>query len=237
MRGGIGRRLEAVAIFLAIFAVFFVAFAGVAPGEAGARASLRAYMTTGPNTWEMMGFNATGTAASFIVDHQGWNVSRTFGNVGIGDGSARALNMSSNVNDIGYTEKYFMAGDVSMAPWDPSRITDYSVSKENLPEETPRENTTKSVAGQEQKDIAGEGAVPKKEVAGNKTSEVSFGETARNMALNDPFHTILLGRPVGDVWYEHPHAISANMYARLIGVRVPGGSVANVGMRAIGYGF
>lgn len=206
MSGGVRRRLKAAAAYLLILALLLAALAAAA-GEASARASLLAYMTAGPNTWEMMGFNVTGTAAKFIVDHQGWNVSRTFGNVGIGDGSVRALNLTSNINDIDYTENNFMAGDVSMAPWDPGRIKDFSIAEENLPE------------------------------LNTSTANVSEARAGENMALNDPFHSILLGRPVGDLLYEHPHAITANMYSRLIGLRLPGGATVSIGMRAIGYGY
>ncbi len=215
MSGGVGRQLKAAAAFLIVFAFLLAAFAGLSADKAGARASQRAYMTAGPNTWEFMGFNATGTAAKFIVDHQGWNVSRTFGNVGIGDGSVRALNMSSNVNDINYTEKNFMAGDISSAPWDPARITDYSVSEENIPDRNA--STTNETL--------------------SKNTSKSSGKIGMSTTIGDPFHTMLLGRPVNDLLYEHPHAISANMYARLVGISMPGGRCANVGMRAIGYGY
>ncbi len=240
MRGGIGRRLKAIAVFFLIFAFLLVAFAGLAAGKAGARASLRAYLTAGPNTWEMMGFNQTGTAAKYIVDHQGWNVSRTFGNVGIGDGSPRALNLTSNVNDIGYTGNNFIAGDVSTAPWDPARIKDHSVAKENIPENVIATNNTNRTtpSGTEQNASAGDNdqklAFEKNDrTESEQQAAVGFGE----IALNDPYHTMLVGRPVGDILYEHPHAISANMYSRLVGLSMPGGAIANIGMRAIGYGY
>ncbi|HTX43818.1 MAG TPA: hypothetical protein VMC61_03755 [Methanocella sp.] len=217
----------------------------MAAGHASARASQKAYMTAGPNTWEFMGFNATGTVGKYIVDHQGWNVSRTFGNVGIGDGSVRALNLSSNMNDINYTEQNFMAGDVSTAPWDPTRITDFSTPEEGhcyfprgcFPHATGLKNIPEAGAGSKQENIVSDNetaTTSKGEQEANKTAEVSF---SGNMALRDPFHTMLLGRPVGDLLYEHPHAITANMYARLVGLRMPGGAIANIGMRAIGYGY
>jgi len=244
MSGGIGRQLKAAAMFLMIIALLLMAFTGLAAGKASARASQRAYMTAGPNTWEMMGFNVTGTAAKFVVDHLGWNVSKTFGNVGIGDGSVQALNMSSNINDINYTDKNFMAGDVTTAPWDPTRITDFSIPKESVPEynQTPSKNISEAGAKSEPEDIISDNITEstlgnKGEQEANISAEVSFGEISGKMALNDPFHSVLFGRPVGDLLYEHPHAISANMYSRLVGLRVPGGSYANVGMRAIGYGY
>jgi hypothetical protein len=243
MSGGIGRQLKAATVFLMIFAFLLMAFTGMTAGKAGARASQRAYMTVGPNTWEPMGFNATGTATRFIVDHMGWNVSRTFGNVGIGDGSVRALNMLSNINDINYTDKNFMAGDVTAAPWDPTRIKNFSMPEVNVSEyNKTSKNVSKAEANMEPKDIVSDNNVEStpenigKQEA-NNTTGISFGEIGGNIALNDPFHSILFGRPVGDLLYEHPHAISANMYSRLVGLRMPGGSYANVGMRAIGYGF
>jgi hypothetical protein len=244
MSGGIGRQLKAAAMFLMIFVFLLAAFTGTTAGKASARASQRAYMTTSPNSWEPEGFNVTGTAAKSVVDHMGWNVSRTFGNVGIGDGSVRAFNMSSNVNDINYTDKYFMAGDVTAAPWDPTRIKDFSMPEVNIPEYNnttlTSKNTSEAEANLEPKDIVSDNnaeSTSKGEQEANKTGEVSFGEIGGNIALNDPFHSILFGRPIGDLLYEHPHGISANMYSRLVGLRVPGGSYANVGMRAIGYGY
>jgi hypothetical protein len=234
MSGGVGRQLKAAAVFLFIFAFLLVALAGVAAGKASARASQRAYVTQSPNGWEPMGFNTTGTVEKFIVDHMGVNVSKAFGNVGIGDGSVRALNMSSNINDINYTDKNYMAGDISTAPWDPTRITDFSIPKEEQPEHD-HEHGNASAATKNVSEAAE--TISKGEQEANKTEEVSFGTIGGNIALNDPYHTILLGRPVGDLLYEHPHGILANMYARLVGLRVPGGSTANIGMRAIGYGY
>jgi hypothetical protein len=204
MKGWIEHRLRAAAMLLLILAIMATSFTGMVPMRAGARASLVAYLTASPNAWEPMGFNANG-AARFAVDHQGWNVSRTFGNVGIGDGSPRALNLSSNVNGVDYKDK-LMAGDVSARPWDPSMVRDFSTGESGASE------------GDGQETKAG----------------ASFGGTT---ALNDPYHSILLGRPSADLLYQHPHAVSANVYSRLVGLRMPGGAVANVGMRAIGYGY
>jgi hypothetical protein len=219
MYGGVGRQFKAAALLLVVSAFLLAMFIGTTADRASARASLRAYMTTGPNTWEPMGFNVTGTAARFVVDNMGWNVSKTFGNVGIGDGSVRALNTLSNKDDINYTNNNFIAGDVTTAPWDLTRIKKFSEPEVNI---TEYNNTTSASKGEQEE---------------NTTSKVSFGEISGNIALNDPFHSILVGRPVDDLLYEHPHAISANMYSRLVGLRMPGGAYANVGMRTIGYGF
>lgn len=234
MRCGIGRRLKAAAVFLLIFAFLIATFSGAAPARASARVSLVAYLTASPNAWEPMGFNATGTATKFVVDHQGWNVSRTFGNVGIGDGSPQALNLTSNVNDIDYKDK-FMAADISTTPWDPSHIKDFSVG------EAPEANASSSEpeTNADQKDIVSgnggeEGTGEGGEQGADTAGEVSIGRTP---ALSDPYHSILLGRPSADLLYQHPHAISANMYSRLVGLHIPGGSVANIGMRSIGYGY
>ncbi len=227
MSCGVGRQLKASAVFLIILAFLLAAFAGLASGKASARASLRAYMTAGPGTWELQGFNVTGTAAKFVVDQMGWNVTKTFGNVGIGNGSVRALNMLSNKDDINYTENNYMAGDVAAAPLDPTRIKGFSMPEVNIPEYNNTTTTSKNISEAE----------VNTEREANNSGQVSFGEIGGNMALNDPFHSILFGRPVDDLLYEHPHAISANMYSRLVGLRVPGGAYANVGMRAIGYGY
>lgn len=226
MSGGVGRQLKAAAVFLMIFAFLLAAFTGTTAGKASARASLRAYTTTSPNSWEPQGFNVTGTAAKSVVDYMGWNVSRTFGNVGIGDGSVRALNMSSNVNDINYTDKNYMAGDVTAAPWDPTRIKDFSMPKANeTANETYSDNYNNTTSGGTSKQEA------------SNASHVSFGNISGNIALRDPFHPILFGRPIDDLMYEHPHAIQSNVYSRLVGLRMPGGNCANVGMRALGYGY
>ena len=63
------------------------------------------------------------------------------------------------------------------------------------------------------------------------------GNIGRPMELNDPFHSVLLGRPVNDLMYEDPLTINGTMYFRLVGLRVPGGSIADVGMRSLGYGY
>jgi hypothetical protein len=217
MSGGVGRQLKAAAVFMIIFAFLLTSFAGTTAGRASARASLLAFTTTAPNNWALPGANTTGTVTKFVVDQLGWNATKTYGNVGIGDGSVRALNMASNKDDINYTEKNYMAGDVTAAPWDPARIINIS---------TPAANKTVSDEGDNDSGTA----------SGN-AGLVSFGDIGGNNALKDPFHSILFGRPVDDLMYEHPHAIQSNMYSRLVGLRVPGGSFANVGMRTIGYGY
>jgi hypothetical protein len=192
MSDGIGRQLRAAAVYLVIFAFLLVAFTGVAAGKASARASLRGYLTASPGTWQPQGFNVTGTAVNFVIGQLGWDVIKTFGNVGIGDGSVRALNLSSNINDINYTEENYMAGDVTAAPWDPTRIKDFSVQEVEAPE---HDNTTSKNISE---------AEVKTEHENNNSAQVRLGEIGGNIALNDPFHSILFGRPVGDLLYEHP---------------------------------
>jgi hypothetical protein len=63
------------------------------------------------------------------------------------------------------------------------------------------------------------------------------GGVSFNRPLNDPYHPILMGRPVDDLLYEYPLATSINMYARLLGLRMPGGSCLNMGVKCLGYGY
>jgi hypothetical protein len=152
------------------------------------------------------------------------------GNVGLGNGSLDALNATGN-RVVDYTGEYTMAADVSAAPYDPSRLTTVSISgegiepgyAENITEtefesETGRENATSvaaSLNGDQHAEVKGEGGIP----------------------LNDPYHTFLLGRPLGDMIYQHPHGIATNAYGRLMGLPLPGGACANIAIRAIGYGY
>lgn len=273
------RRLQAPAIlFTVLFLAWLISFQAT-PAEA--RANLTAYTTTPPNTWEMKGFNVTGSAPWFIINTLGYNYTKTLGNVGIGNGSLRALNGTGN-RVINYTEAYTIAGDVSMAPFDLSRLTTVSVSGINVDTGTEsnlstpefeseiasRNRTSPSSRIQAhmfntsdpppfrqstsneplcgdytctttyrmlpQKDSANQPASAL-EKGGNET--LSPGQIGGNIPLNDPYHSILLGRPVDDMMYEHPHGIATNAYGRLTGLQLPGGGVANVALRCLGYGY
>jgi hypothetical protein len=253
MSGGLGHRLKAIAIFSVLASLLLIAFTGISAIKADARASLRGYSTTTPESWEPMGFNVTGTAVKTVVDNLGWNVTKMYGNVGIGDGSTRAIDMVSNKKDVNFTDHYLMAGDVTTAPWDPSRLSIF-----NPPEsEVKGANNTTNASGTSenvsngQANVINTGAgnitltIPRKAIdmnnntsAGENNVTMAATEEARGaIALNDPYHSILFGRPVDDLMYEHPHALQACPYFRLTGLRVPDGSVADIGMRVVGYGY
>lgn len=279
-------RLKAAAIIVALVVLFLSAFMGTQPQEASARANITAYTTTPPNTWEPKGFNVTGTAPWFVINTLGWNYTKTLGNVGLGNGSLRALNASGN-RVINYTEQYTMAADISTAPYDPSRLTTVSVSGVNVEPEstsnitvqefesdigsrdrsTPSRNSSYirpylSTGGPNliqprssgeplcgdypctisnrvisKRDSANQPAraLDKEDNASNAT--INTGMIGGNMQLNDPYHSILLGRPLDDMIYEHPHGIATNAYGRLMGLYLPGGTYANIGIRCLGYGY
>jgi hypothetical protein len=203
-----GCLLKALAVFFIGMAFLLVVFTGMEGGRAEARANLTAFTTAPPNSWEPMGYNVTGTAPWLMVQAMGWNAFKLMGNVGIGDGSVRTLNGVSN-RDVNYTDNNLMAADVSLAPWDPGRLTALS---------TPP------------------GGNPTEKTEGNATmpglSGLSFSRP-----LNDPYHPILLGRPVDDLLYEYPLATSVNMYGRLLGLSTPGGPCVNIGVKCLGYGY
>jgi hypothetical protein len=186
--------------------------------RAEAGANLTAFTSAPPNSWEPMLYNVTGTAPYFITHTLWWNNVKIMGNVGIGDGRMRTLNGMSN-RDINYTDNNFMAADISMAPWNPGRLAALSV---------PASAVTAANASQ-----AGGNAT---NATGNVTtpgaSIISF-----NRPLNDPYHPILTGRPVDDLLYEYPLATTINMYSRLLGLRMPGGSCANIGVKCLSYGY
>lgn len=265
-------------IFFVVFISWIISFQAPA---AEARANLTAYTTTPPNTWEMKGFNTTGSAPWFIVNTLGFNYTKTLGNVGVGNGSLRALNATGN-RVINYTEQYTIAGDVSMAPFDPARLTTVSVSGVNVetgtetnisvPEfesETASHNRTSPLSriqahlsntsdqqlfqqSSSNEPLCGDypctttyRVLPKKDSAnqparalekGNNTT-LAPGQIGGNVPLNDPYHSILLGRPIDDMLYEHPHGIATNAYGRLTGLQLPGGGIVNVGLRCLGYGY
>lgn len=275
------RRLKAPAILFIVFLLaWLIAFHSPL---ADARANFTAYTTTPPNTWEMKGFNVTGSAPWFIINTLGYNYTKTLGNVGLGNGSLRALNASGN-RVIDYTEEYTMAGDVSTAPFDPSRLTTVSVSGVNVetgtesnlsvPEfenETGRTRPEPSLNSSRIKpymtNLTGPDLIrprasneplcgdypctitnrvlPKRDDTDQPASAlekgdnatVSFGTTGGTIPLNDPYHSILLGRPIDDMIYQHPHGIATNAYGRLMGLPLPGGAYANIALRCLGYGY
>jgi hypothetical protein len=57
------------------------------------------------------------------------------------------------------------------------------------------------------------------------------------MALNNPYHAILFGRPVDDLLYEYPLAIPGTAYLRLVGLQMPGGGCLNIGMKTLATGY
>jgi hypothetical protein len=223
-------RLKALAFILAITALFLSVLVCIGPQEAGARANQTAYMTAPPNTWELKGFNVSGTAPWFIIQTLGWNKTNMLGNVGIGNGSLSALNATGN-RVINYTETNFMAGDVSTAPIDPARLTTVSISGAEV-EPGYASNISveefESETGREVQDNATEGSARFLNLGGDADEDIP---------LNDPYHSILLGRPVDDMFYQHPHGIATNAYGRLVGLPLPGGAFANIGMRCLGYGY
>lgn len=231
---GIGpyRHLKAPAIFFSVLLLaWLISFQAPA---AEARANLTAYTTSGPNTWQMKGFNVSGSAPLFIRDTLGWNSTNMLGNVGLGNGSLDALNATGN-RVIDYSGEYTMAADVSTAPYDPSRLTTVSISGEGV---VP--GYAENITEPEFESETGRGN--ETSVAASLNGDVPAGSQAEvtaedSIPLNDPYHTFLLGRPLGDMMYQHPHGIATNAYGRLMGLQLPGGDCANVAIRVIGYGY
>jgi hypothetical protein len=118
------------------------------------------------------------------------------GNVGLGDGSIGYLNATSN-RDHHYTDSYIMAGDISMAPMDMGRLSNFQ-----------------NASGDNEAAIAGSAA-----------------------ALNDPYHSILIGRPVDDMMYQYPLTPTISAYGRLVGLPLPRGQRVNIGIRSLSYGY
>jgi hypothetical protein len=220
MSSGVGSRLKAVAVFLAMVTLLSAGFTGTLVGIADANASLRKIVTTPPNSWELPGADVNGSVTKFIVDTMGWNVTKMVGNVGLGNGSVQALNRTSN-QEINYTNDYIMAADVSTAPWDPSRLSDLNMTTGNVSYAKNATSTPDNASGREV----------------DKIGRINIGNMSGNMSLNDAYHPILLGRPVDDMLYEYPHGIMSNVYARLLGFRLPDGSYVNIGIRSLGYGY
>lgn len=214
----IGCQLKAIAMIFTLIVFSSALFTGMQAEKAEANANLTAYKTVPPNSWEPMGYNMTGTAPYFITHTLNWSNTKIMGNVGIGDGSVRTLNDTSN-RDVNYTDNNFMAADISMAPWDPGRLTALN----------PLAGTTNATQA-----VVNETGNATNETVGNVTesSGINF-----NRPLSDPYHPILMGRPVDDLLYEYPLATPINMYARLLGLRMPGGSCLNMGVKCLGYGY
>jgi hypothetical protein len=118
------------------------------------------------------------------------------GNVGLGDGSVSFLNATSN-RDINYTDSYIMAGDISTAPMDMGRLSNFQDAVGDIRAVTP----------------------------------------GSSVALNDPYHSILIGRPVDDMMYQYPLTPTISAYGRLVGLPLPGGQRANIGIRSLSYGY
>ncbi|HTY90189.1 MAG TPA: hypothetical protein VMC84_03345 [Methanocella sp.] len=260
----IGYRLKAVAIVLSITALLLIAISGALPAQVDARANLTAYKSVTPNGWEPEGYNVTGTVPYYITHTLGWNNVKIMGNVGIGNGGVQYLNGTSNQN-INYTDNNFMAGDVSEAPWDPGRLTSapgvavnsataatgVSAGKNSIA------NNTSSTSGNTSQSMinipdigklsfdnntpagtGNESTLSANDMTIVNSNQISVGNKFSNMPLNDPYHSILLGRPVDDLMYEYPLAPTISAYFKLVGIPMPCGSgLASFSMRCLGYGY
>jgi hypothetical protein len=252
---GVGIRswLKVAAMVLVITSFLLVA-AGIPSAEASA--NLTAWLSTPPNSFEPMGFNVNGTSAKYVVDTLGWAATKIMGNVGIGDGSMGALNGSSN-QAVNHTDDFIMAGDLSMAPLDPMRLTSVreAIAASNVSDNTTPANETNNSSSAVERTINTRFSKAAPENASNVSESTenlasiganesavqgsfgSFNGKLATMSLNDPYHSILMGRPVDDLCYQAPFAISISMYARLVGLPMPSGGCANIGIRNLGYGY
>ena len=217
----IGCRLKAIAIIIMSMALLLALLTGLQAWKAEANANLTAYRTVPPNSWEPMLYNVTGTAPYFITHTLNWSNTRIAGNLGIGDGSMGTLNALSN-RDVKYTDNNFMAADISMAPWDPGRVTALSTAAGAI------DTANATPAGGNETT----NSTPTVVNSVAPATGISF-----NRPLSDPYHPILMGRPVDDLLYEYPTVTSINMYARLVGLRMPCGACANMGIKCLGYGY
>lgn len=253
MRGGVKLRLKAIAFVLVFTLVLLTGFIYSQQEKASAAANLSAYMSVVSPNWEPMAYNITGSAP--WVDVQtvgGWNAVKLAGNVGIGDGSYRALKNTSTT-DIKFadTGSEFMAADISMAPLDVSRMSGYipvtsaNETTKNVPTQnntTETNSTGKALlsipaieAPRFDKNVSE--AVNETNASVAKEEAPASPAAPAGMALNDPYHAILMGRPINDLLYEDPLAQSVTMYGRLVGFQLPCGGCANIGIRCIGYGY
>jgi hypothetical protein len=252
MKGGVGSHLKALAYVLVFTVLLLSAFTCTQQGKAYADANLSAYMSVVCPNWEPMGYNATGTAPWLDVQTLGWNAVKIGGNVGIGDGSYRTLkNTSTPDGKYADTGSEMMAADISMAPLDISRMSGYipPVTTSTATNETAAQNNTTATnkTGQAMLSIpaidaphfdknVSEAANNTNASEANNTVSASPAPIGGNMALNDPYHSILMGRPINDLLYEDPLSFSVTAYGRLVGFQLPGGCV-NVGIRCLGYGY
>lgn len=124
MGDSIGIQLKAAAVVFMLTAILLSAFISTQAETACSRANLTAYQTTPPNSWEPKSYDVNGSAPWLAVNTVGWNAVKLMGNVGLGDGSVSFLNATSN-RDINYTDSYIMAGDISTAPMDMGRLSNF----------------------------------------------------------------------------------------------------------------
>lgn len=216
MSGIVGVRVNVIACSLAIAILML---AGSIPEKAGARADIDQYLTSAPNSWEPMGYNVNGTAAKTVVDQLGWNQIKICGNVGIGNGSMQALNDSTTPAG-NYTNNYFMGADISTAPLDYSRLGRAVIS--DSPDEAT--NSSSTPAGTSTFRI-------------NNMGQYNNGSISFNSPLGDIYHPIHAGNPVNDMQYQNPCSLIICDSAMLRGLRMPGGTAANICIRCLGYGY
>ncbi len=252
MNGGVGSHLKALAYVIVFSVLLLSAFTCTQQEKALAAANLSSYLSVVSLNWEPMGYNITGTAPWLDVKTNGWDAVKIGGNVGIGDGSYQTLKKSSTP-DTKYadTGSEIMAADISSEPLDVRRMSGYgqAVNAGIAPSSASVQNnaTATNTTGQAKLSIPPIDALNfDKNVteAPNNTSistvnnivPASAGTTG-GMTLNDPYHSILMGRPIDDLMYEDPLAISITAYGRLVGFQLPGGNCANIGIRCLGYGY
>jgi len=230
MSGSDGHMLRSASCILLLIVLLMAVMTGMQAGKAYARASLATYVSNAPGVWEPIGYNVNGTAVKLAVDVLGWNSTRIMGNVGLGDGSVSALKRMSYSNvEFGLTN--FMAADVSEAPWDPERVA--YLNRKSL--ESGANLSTKSIS--DSTDKAGEGTSISDANKSEPSSDSGTGMVSNPMALNDPYHAILFGRPIDDLLYEKPLAIPGTAYLRLVGLQMPGGGCLNIGMKTLATGY
>lgn len=249
MKGGVGSHLKTLAYVIVFTIILLSALTCTQQEKASAAANLTAYMSVVCPNWEPMGYNATGTAPWQIVKTLGWDPTKIGGNVGIGDGSYQTLKRASTPDTkFANTGSEMMAADISSAPLDVTRMSGYSLPVTDTNNTTAQNNTTASnTTGQAMLAIPAVEAPHfdknLSQATNNSSTSVAndvipavAGSTG-GMALNDPYHSILMGRPVDDLMYEDPLALSVTAYGRLVGFQLPGGNCANVGIRCLGYGY
>lgn len=230
MSGSDGRLISAASCILLITAILLVIMTGMQAGKAYARASLATYVTMPTGSWEPGGYDVNGSATKLTVDTLGWNATRIMGNVGIGDGSFSALKRMSNP-DGNYWGTNYMAADVSEAPWDPGRIDNLNYHEPERTENNATKSINDSVNGTDDAPSVSEEKNPE------NVSDAGTGTISGQMALNDPYHSILFGRPINDLLYSNPLAVPGTAYLRLVGLGMPGGGCLNIGMQTLATGY